>query len=233
LIETYQAQGVLVEQDGDDFLRFEFYSKYSDTKLFAAIFEPHPSPPPPLNPAIQYDERITNTNVAPLYMRVRRQEDQWTQSYSYDGMDWTTPVTFTHPLTVTAVGTYAGNASGASSPAHTAYIDYFFKTDSPIVPEDGTRNTLTVGVDPVGSGTVHTDPVKSTYGCDEVVTLTASANIGWTFDSWSGPDAGELSDNGDGTWCITMDGNKSVTATFVGGSDTYIFLPIITLQYSH
>jgi hypothetical protein len=30
----------------------------------------------------------------------------------------------------------------------------------------------------------------------------------------SGPDAAELSDNGDGTWSLTMNGDKSLTATF-------------------
>jgi len=300
LTQTFQMQGVLVEQDSDDFLRLDFHSWYSDTRLFAAIFEPGSSDP--LSPTVKYNQRITDTNVAPLYMRVKREGDLWTQFYSYDEVSWTPSVSFTHPLTVTAVGAFVGN-DGGSSPAHTAYIDYFFNTASPIVPEDGDRNTLTVNW--VGSGSVITQPAKSTYNCGEVVTLTATtdlgwsfagwsgdlfgitnpvdvtmtgskvitatftqdeydvtvtiagqgsvtntpgnpyhyneiatlepvADAGWTFAGWSGPDAGELSDNGDGTWSITMDGNKSVTATFTQDEDTdyQVFLPLITLQYS-
>jgi uncharacterized repeat protein (TIGR02543 family) len=295
--QQYQIQGVLVEEDDDDFLRLDFHSWVSDTRLFAAIFEPGS----PLSPTIKYNERITDTNVAPLYMRVKREGDQWEQYYSYDGVSWTPSISFTHSLTVTAVGAFVGN-DGGSSPAHTGHIDYFFNTASPIVPEDGDRNTLAVNW--VGSGSVITEPAKSTYSCGEVVTLTATADLdwsfagwsgdlfgmtnpltvtmtgskvitatftqdeydvtvtivgqgsvtntpgnpyhyddiatlepiadaGWTFAGWSGPDAGELSDEGDGTWSIIMDGNKSVTATFTGDEDNYqVFLPLITVQYS-
>ena len=293
--QRFQMQGVLVEEDSDDFLRFDFHGDGTNTRIFAASFTGG-------TPLERVNSVITDTHVAPLYMRVKREGDQWGQYYSYDGLGWTSSVSFTHPLTVTEVGAFVGN-DGGSSPAHTGYIDYFFNTASPIVPEDGDRNTLTVGVNPVGSGTVYTDPVKSTYSCGEVVTLTATAELGWsfagwsgdlfgmtnpvtvtmtgskvitatftqdeydvtetivgqgsvnntpgnpyhyneiatlepvadpgwTFAGWSGPDAGELSDNGDGTWSITMDGNKSVTATFTQGGDNYqIFLPLITVQY--
>jgi uncharacterized repeat protein (TIGR02543 family) len=297
--QQYQIQGVLVEEDDDDFLRLDFHSWSSDTRLFAAIFEPSSSDP--LKSTIKYNQRITDTNVAPLYMRVKREGDQWGQYYSYDGVSWTRSISFTHPLTVTEVGVFVGN-DGGSSPAHTGHIDYFFNTASPIVPEDGDRNMLTVNW--IGSGSVITEPAKSTYGCGEVVTLTATSDLGWsfagwsgdlfgvtnpvtvtmtgskvitatftqdeydvtvaivgqgsvtntpgnpyhyddiatlepiadagwTFAGWSGPDAGELSDEGDGTWSIIMDENKSVTATFTGDEDNYqIFLPLITVQYS-
>jgi hypothetical protein len=211
LSQLYQMQGVLIEQDADDFLRLEFYSDGSGTRLFAAVFEP--------TMTIKYDGRITDTNVAPLYMRVRRQGDQWNQSYSYDGIDWTTPVTFTHPLTATAAGPYAANGVGASSPAHTAYIDYFFNTAAPVIPEDGDRNTLTVNVDPIGSGTVDTDPAKASYSCGEVVTLSASANTGWAFDSWSGDLVSTIN-----PISVTMAGSQVITAHFRNVGD---YAPVI------
>ena len=40
-------------------------------------------------------------------------------------------------IDVTAVGFYGGNASGAGSPTHTASVDYFFNTASPVLYEDG------------------------------------------------------------------------------------------------
>jgi uncharacterized repeat protein (TIGR02543 family) len=197
----YQMQGVLVEQDSDDFLRFEFYGDGVNTRVYAASFRNG-------NPLQKVNNTITTTNVAPLYMRVRRQGDVWTQSYSYDGTSWrdTDPITFTRALTVTTVGTYAANA-GSNPPAHTGYIDYFFNTASPIVPEDEARNSLTVNV--VGSGSVVTDPVKASYGCSEVVTLTATAEPGWTFAGWSGDLSGA-----DSPTTVTMNGSRVITATF-------------------
>ncbi|NIV37186.1 MAG: hypothetical protein GWN58_49500, partial [Anaerolineae bacterium] len=79
----YQMQGVLVEQDSDDFLRLEFYSDGVDTRILAAVLEP--GSPGPLKPTVKVNSVITDIDVAPLYMRVGRQGDEWTQSYSYDG----------------------------------------------------------------------------------------------------------------------------------------------------
>jgi hypothetical protein len=75
-------------------------------------------------------------------------------------------------------------------------------------------HTLTVNI--VGGGTV--DPAGGTYLDGEVVVLTATANTGWAFDEWSGDGTGDAP----GTRSVTMDADKTVTATFVstggGGS---------------
>ena len=123
----FQEQGIFVKQDSGDYMRFEFYSTSSETRIIAATFES-------MTPEIRVNTQITTTGVAPLYMRVKRQGDQWTQTYSYDGSAWVNGAIFTHPINVTAVGIYSGNAGG--NPAHTASFDYFFNTDSPVVPED-------------------------------------------------------------------------------------------------
>ena len=77
----------------------------------------------------------------------------------------------------------------------------------------------------VGNGLVNNTP-GNPYKYNEVATLEPVADSGWYFGGWSGPDAGELVDNGDGTWSITMDGNKAVTATFTQ-EEYKIYLPII------
>jgi hypothetical protein len=123
----FQEQGILVKQDNGDYMRFEFYSSSTETKIIAATFES-------MTPEIRVNTGITTTGVAPLYMRVKRQGDQWTQTYSYDGATWLAGAIFTHPINVTAIGIHGGNAGG--NPAHTASFDYFFNTDSPVVPED-------------------------------------------------------------------------------------------------
>jgi uncharacterized repeat protein (TIGR02543 family) len=202
LSEEYQMQGILIEEEEDsDYLRFDFYSDGSDTYIFATSFvDGTPTEPTMVNTV------ITNTNVAPLYMRVRRETETWTLFYSYEGENWTTAVSFAHPLTVTAVGAFVGNA-GTNPPAHTGSIDYFFNTAFPVEPEDQDRNTLTANT--VGNGTVLKDPDLTAYTCYQAVTLTAEADLGWTFDSWSGDLAGD-----DSPVTLVMTESQVVTATF-------------------
>ncbi len=66
-----------------------------------------------------------------------------------------------------------------------------------------------LSVNIAGTGAVDVDPTPGPYSAGDVVTLTATANPGWTFDSWSGDAGGILTQT-----TITMDGNKVVTATF-------------------
>jgi NOL1/NOP2/fmu family ribosome biogenesis protein len=80
--------------------------------------------------------------------------------------------------------------------------------------------TLSVSVSPSGSGVVSINPFKSKYTAGEQVTLTATANSGYVFSSWSGDLSGTTN-----TATITMNSNKTVTANFVqsggGGNTTY------------
>ena len=69
--------------------------------------------------------------------------------------------------------------------------------------------TLSVSVDPAGSGTVTLNPPGGTYDSGTQVTLTATANPGYVFDEWSGDLSGT-----DNPATITMDSDKSVTAHF-------------------
>ncbi len=72
-----------------------------------------------------------------------------------------------------------------------------------------TQNQFTLSVNVSGSGTVTRDPHKSAYQSGEQVKLTASPSPGWVFSGWSG----DLSSTANPA-TLTMDGNKSVTATF-------------------
>ena len=123
----------MIKQDDSNFLRFEFYSSASNTNVLAATFVPGPSTFP-LTDDIVFNQSIGSTGIAPLYMRVNRSGDQWTQSYSTDGINWDPGASFTHSINVSAVGTYAGNAGG--NPAHTSSVDYFFNTVLPVSNED-------------------------------------------------------------------------------------------------
>ena len=126
----YQMQGVIVQQDSSNYLRFDFFRDLTTTYVFAASFTGD-------SPTIIYSAAISPGN--PLYLRVKRAGNEWMQSYSYDGTNWKTAATFNHTLIVTSAGPFVGNQGVPenNSPAFTGLIDYFFNTSSPIVPEDG------------------------------------------------------------------------------------------------
>ena len=79
--------------------------------------------------------------------------------------------------------------------------------------EPPVQHTLDVTDD--GNGNVTLDPAGGVYNAGTIVTLTPVASSGYEFAGWTGTDAADVSYNGDGTWSITMDADKSVTANFV------------------
>ncbi|MEM4368447.1 MAG: CIA30 family protein [Candidatus Anstonellales archaeon] len=80
----------------------------------------------------------------------------------------------------------------------------------------GTQNyTLTVQI--VGNGSVTKNPDQTSYAAGTQVTLTAVPGSGATFVGWSGAATGTTN-----PITITMDSNKTITATFSGGqTQTY------------
>jgi regulation of enolase protein 1 (concanavalin A-like superfamily) len=126
LSKMYQTQGIVVETNSNNFLRLEFHSDGSSTRIFAAGFLNG-------NATAQMNNAIAPNAVAPLYLKVRRQGDLWTLSYSLDGKKWVIAGSFTYFLRVTKVGPYIGN-EGNPAPAFTGLIDYFRNTASPITP---------------------------------------------------------------------------------------------------
>ena len=74
-------------------------------------------------------------------------------------------------------------------------------------------NTYTLDVAVVGNGTVSKSPDQLTYNYGTNVELTATADWGWKFSSWSGDVAGSTN-----PVLVTMDANKSATATFTQDS---------------
>ncbi|GAB63955.1 MAG: hypothetical protein DWB56_06385 [Candidatus Jettenia sp.] len=132
LSKKYQMQGLIIEQDSKNYLRFDFYSNSTDITIFAASYA-NGSSTTKKNRIIMDD----TPSPVPLYMRIKRQGNQWTQSYSYNRVKWFTNVSFSYGLTVKSVGIFVGNSGSSSIPAYTGLIDYFFNTSSPINPEDG------------------------------------------------------------------------------------------------
>ena len=79
---------------------------------------------------------------------------------------------------------------------------------------EGEVVTHTLSVSDDGNGSVNLGPAGGTYAAGTTVILTPIANSGFAFSHWSGADASDVIDNGNGTWSIVMDGDKSITANF-------------------
>ncbi len=213
--QRYQMQGILVEQNPNNFLRFETHYEGSSVKLYVARFVDG-SPTALINNVL--------LNATPSYLRVTRVGPIWGFSFSHDGETWEAGGSFTHDMTVTRSGVFGANHGTPNAPAHTAIVDYFFNTAKPIVPEDGgTPGTFTVTVNKVGQGNVTLSPAKTSYACGEKVTLSAAPANGWSFAGWSGDLSGAAPSQQ-----LTVTRNHTITATFTQGPvERKLFLPIV------
>jgi hypothetical protein len=81
-----------------------------------------------------------------------------------------------------------------------------------------TQNIYTLTTSVVGSGSITRDN-SGPYHYGDVVQLTAVPAADWDFFTWSGDLSGRVNPT-----TITIDGNKSVTATFAFWN---LFLPMV------
>ncbi len=202
----YNDQGILVQTSESVFLRFDVFNPNGNSlTFFSGTYD---------NGAKQ--TLINNAGNAPqggpIYLRVKRDGNTWTYEYSFDGVNWTVAGVIQNlPYTVNEVGVFAGNPIDALP--FTAQVDYFFNTASPIDPEDGAANTITVSYAGDGSGVVTLNPDQAAYACGDVVEVTAAPDVGSAFDGWSG----DLSGN-NLVETITIGGPVDITATFTLGA---------------
>ncbi|MGE3166570.1 MAG: DUF1349 domain-containing protein [Planctomycetota bacterium] len=157
----YQMQGMLIEQDSQNYLRFDVYNNGSSNFIFASSFTPG---------GVVVRANLSVPAGFPWYLRVTRVGDQWTQQYSFNGLNWNDVVTFNHPMTVTQIGPFAAN-SGSNPPAFTALVDYFYNTEAPIVPEDGSvvEDTFPPNLGPINVSAGE-DTIVLTWVSDEPAT---------------------------------------------------------------
>jgi len=116
-----------------------------------------------------------------------------------------------NPGTLISLSFTARSASGTST---IGLMDIGVTNDTTYVPITVTNGTVTLreftlSVTLDGSGSVTKNPNQATYPYGTVVQLTATANAGWAFGSWTGNLSGSTNPAS-----ITMNGNKSVTAHF-------------------
>ena len=198
----FQIQGFIVEEDADTYVRFDVHHDGSSARIFAGTVDG-------INPP------VTRINLAlpsiPPYLKVKRTGNTWQYSYSNNGSTWTTAGTFTRGVAVTKVGLFAGNSNQDeyNTPAFVANVDYFFKTASPIVPEDGGNPTApTLPVVDVGYGDAQSfgqlgEPqqwvniVGTVWDTDVIASLSYTLNGGASNPLTIGPDGLRLEQTGD------------------------------------
>ena len=213
LDDTGAAQGIVIEQDNDTFLRLEFHKRPNNIlRIYMAA----------INNGTLTKTAIGDVAGDPtaLYMRIVRAGDKWQQFYSLNGIDWLlNKAEFPFDMTVKRVGVYAGNSKFSDNPipTHTVLVDYFFNTAAPITPEDS-RYALDITLE--GSGVVTRNPNRGYY-CGQEVTLTAVPTDGWVFLGWGGDISGT-----DPVHTVTVTADMAVTAQF--SSDGFkLVVPVI------
>jgi len=126
----YQEQGIIVEQDPANFLRFSMHSNQLQIEVFAADISGS-------NANTFVDQEMVGG--ADTYMRLKRTGNTWLFSYSYDSYHWTPGFSIYQPFQATSIGPYVGNSqyNGQPAPAYTAIVDYFINRASPPPVVDG------------------------------------------------------------------------------------------------
>lgn len=115
--QRFLDQGILIEEAGGDFLRFDIYSNGNNTIGYAASSSDEEG----------FEEKfeIIVRTAGPHPLRVTRDGDRWLQELSTDGATWEPLANFTHEMKVDSLGAYAGNFETVGpAPAYTAVVDY-------------------------------------------------------------------------------------------------------------
>jgi hypothetical protein len=124
-IPSTQGGGILVQADLANYIRFDFFCDGTNTRAFAGVISNNIG-------SGKANAVVGAPGIAPLYMRVKRERNVWTQWYSENGSTWTRTATFKHDIQMSAIGLFALNY-GSTPPAYTALFDYFRNQQTPRV----------------------------------------------------------------------------------------------------
>ena len=203
--ERYEMQGLLIEQDPNNWIRFDIYSDGTNLYAFGAITT---------NGSSSSQFNINLGAAVGSFLRVSRTGDSWLFEYSDDNTNWTTAGSFTHAMTVSSVGVFAGSTSSAAG--YTAEVDWFEIDSDPIVAEDGT-------ITPIDQPPAAADDAVATAQ-DVATTINVAADLlandddgeggTPTFVSAGPAGNGTVTNNGAGTLTYTPNSGFSGTDTF-------------------
>jgi hypothetical protein len=147
----YQFEGILVEQDAANFLRFQAGSNGSSIVVNASKI-------------IGSTEIVAAggpvsipSGATSIWLRVQRSGTTWTENWSTDGLSWNFVGSFSQTLAPVDLGLFSGNynPTPSAAPAFTASVDHFH-TVHPPTPDDfngaALNTTLWTFVNPLGDG---------------------------------------------------------------------------------
>lgn len=192
----YQLQGIIVQESDTKFLRFGTYSNGSSRFVFKAFIDGGSA------------TSTVNTSIGSAvatYLRVERTGNNWTYSYSTDGVNYINVTSFTQVITVTEVGFYGGN--GGSNPAYTASADYFWN-----LADTGFEDTDVPGVTPptitvwygdtqtfgsIGNPQQWINILGNVSDANGIGSMSYTLNAGSSNSLNFGPDGKRLVNNGD------------------------------------
>ena len=100
--QNSQMQGLIVEQDANNYLRFDQYFDGTNVHLFVAKFVG-------ANPTALSNTTLSGSTFAPFWLRVQRTGSGWTYTWSADGTTFNTATTFTFNMSPTRIGPFVGN----------------------------------------------------------------------------------------------------------------------------
>jgi N-acetylneuraminic acid mutarotase len=116
-------------------------------------------------------------------------------------------------VAIDAIGLAAGNYTGkitATGPTAASKATFCVN-----ISVSATSAKYTLDIDSDGSGTVTKTPDQLTYNANSIVTLKATAVIGWHFTGWSGDRVSTTN-----PLTVTINGNTAITANFINDSAT-------------
>ncbi len=118
-----QIVGIYIEQDANDWMRFDLYFSSAALRGFAG----HNS-----NGNTTTTQFNNTVNTGTVFVRVSRTGTTFNFHTSIDGVTLTLRASFTRTITTNLIGAYAGNAAGGASPAYTALVDFFDFNDGEV-----------------------------------------------------------------------------------------------------
>ncbi|MCU1257298.1 MAG: hypothetical protein JWO80_183, partial [Bryobacterales bacterium] len=133
---------------------------------------------------------VVAAGAASFWLRVKRVGNTWTESWSKDGVTYTTGVTFTQTFTAARIGPFGANYfnPASSTPAFTVSVDYFRNAGGPDLTltkthtgnfTPGGTGSYTLTVNNAGSAST-TGAVTMTDTVPTGLTATALSGTGWT-----------------------------------------------------
>jgi hypothetical protein len=123
----YQFEGLIVEQDPTNYLRFQFASAGNSLVVNASQVVSNVE-----TPLIGGVVSIPNSTTS-LWMRVQKSGSTWTYTWSPNGLTYNNVGSFVLPLTLSNLGPFVGNYNSppTAAPAFTARLDYFINKIPP------------------------------------------------------------------------------------------------------